>query len=91
MAVQVEDPVAVVHRRIDLRLFPHNCYWTGVLYFTGGAELNVRMRQAALDQSMTLSEYAVCDAAGAPLPVTCEEDVFRHLGMPFLQPCERSN
>ncbi len=107
---------AALHRRIDIRFFPKNCYWLGILYFTGPQELNVRMRQegttagplaciadaslyafppcwcfwwTALDKGMTLSEYCVCAPSGTPLVVNCEEDVFEHLGMPFMPPHER--
>jgi DNA polymerase/3'-5' exonuclease PolX len=40
---------------------------------------------------MHLSEYCVKSADGERLPVTCEEDVYRHLGMKYQQPHERTS
>jgi DNA polymerase/3'-5' exonuclease PolX len=85
-----ETPAVPVHRRIDVRFFPLNCYWTGVCYFTGDQHLNVELRRIALEKHMTLSEYCICNEEGKPLPVTCEEDIFRHLGVEFKLPCHRS-
>lgn len=48
-------------------------------------------RRVAIEKGMHLSEYCVKSADGERLPVTCEEDVYRHLGMKYQQPHERTS
>jgi DNA polymerase/3'-5' exonuclease PolX len=81
-----------IHRRIDIRYFPANCYWCGVLYFTGDSLLNQEMRRIAIEKDLKLSEYCLAtrEGTGPALLVACEKDVFDHLGMKFLEPSERN-
>eukprot|EP00301_Raphidiophrys_heterophryoidea_P026701 c9281_g1_i2.p1 GENE.c9281_g1_i2~~c9281_g1_i2.p1 ORF type:complete len:259 (+),score=70.02 c9281_g1_i2:576-1352(+) len=88
-------PEKPLHRRIDIRVFPYETYYTALLYFTGSDQLNKQMRIKAIEMGMHLSEYAICPMGetgvkGDPLPVTCEKDVFDYLDMPYLEPHQRS-
>lgn len=71
-------------------------YWCGVLYFTGSQFFNIELRQLAIEKQLHLSEYSLCkaDANGNPtkeeLPVTSEKDVFKHLGIPYVEPVDRN-
>ena len=85
-----EEPL---HRRIDIRYFPYNCYWCGVLYFTGDSFTNQEMRRVAIEKGMKLSEYCLATEGGdgPALPVNSEADVYAHLGLAYQTPAERSN
>jgi len=83
-----------LHRRIDIRCLPSDQFHFGTLYFTGSRELNVRMRQQALERGFTLSEYSLTRKGAATLgavgiAVTSERDIFQALGLDYLQPHER--
>ncbi|XP_037084109.1 DNA polymerase beta-like [Pollicipes pollicipes] len=84
-----------VHRRIDIRLVPHDQYFCAVLYFTGSDEFNRQMRAHALEQRFTLNEYTLrplgaTGTPGEPVPVTSEEEIFEYLQYPYRRPEERS-
>lgn len=76
-------------RRIDIRYFAQESYYTALLYFTGSGEFNRRMRSVALSMDYTLNEYRLSDDKGKSLKVTSEQDVFDYLNMEYLQPKER--
>merc|ERR1712126_755193 len=71
-----------VHRRLDIRLIPHNQYYCGVLYFTGSDMFNKAMRSWALEKGFTLNEYSLRQLVDGkpdpPLPVSSERDVFEY-------------
>ncbi len=84
-----------LHRRIDLRMIPHEDYWCGLLYFTGSDFFNKQMRKIALERGFTLSEYSISPVGetgvtGQPLEVNSEEDIFSILDMEFAPPEKRS-
>ena len=59
-------------RRMDVRMFTAQEWYYGLLYNTGSMELNVAMRQVAIDYGFTLSEYGLTrdgpvDNSSAPL------------------------
>ncbi|HEY1081325.1 MAG TPA: helix-hairpin-helix domain-containing protein, partial [Prosthecobacter sp.] len=64
-------------------------------YFTGSKEHNVVMRQRALDQGWSLNEYAFTPVEGKesrPIPpVHDEADIYRSLGLDFIEPELREN
>ncbi|KAK8769085.1 DNA polymerase beta-like [Amblyomma americanum] len=83
------------HRRIDIRVLPQDQFFCGLLYFTGSDLFNQSMRAHAIQQNMTLSEYALrpigCTGVpGEPLPVSSERDVFDWLGLPYWEPDKRN-
>jgi len=87
------------YRRIDFIVAPYNEWPLALLHFTGSAHLNRSMRLMAKKKNMSLSEHALRSDvlrqdgvkvnSGVIVPVFSEEDVFRHLGLDFLQPTER--
>src|SRR5262249_39290742 len=69
----------------DLRVVTDDVFPFAVLYLTGSKDHNVRLRQRAIEQGMSLNEYGL---SGAKKPVKCktEVDVYTALGLPFIQP-----
>ncbi|XP_003705358.1 DNA polymerase beta isoform X1 [Megachile rotundata] len=82
-------------RRLDIRLAPYDQYYCAVLYFTGSDLFNKNMRAHALEKNYTLNEYTLKrltpeGTPGKPEIITCEEDIFRILGLPYKEPKDRN-
>ena len=73
-------------RRIDIRFIPHDAYYPALLYFTGSAELNVKMRKIAKTMKLKLSEYGLSKEDGTRLPISTEHDFFKILKIEYLEP-----
>jgi len=73
-------------RRIDIRFVPYDSYYSALLYFTGSAELNRKMRQIAKSMKLKLSEYGLTKENGTRLPITSEYDFFKILKIEYLPP-----
>jgi DNA polymerase (family 10) len=80
----------------DLRVVPRECWGAALMYFTGSKDHNVRLRERAQKQGLTLNEYGLFPEDGAKTPpqsrgvkpVACasEEEIYARLGLPFLPP-----
>ncbi|XP_065071348.1 DNA polymerase lambda-like isoform X1 [Rhopilema esculentum] len=87
------------HRRLDIIVAPFSEWPCALVHFTGSGRLNRSMRQLAKTKNMSLSEHALREGVirqgeeklheGAIVPVFNEEDIFRHIGLDYLQPTER--
>ncbi|RLU17660.1 hypothetical protein DMN91_009896 [Ooceraea biroi] len=82
-------------RRLDIRLTFYDQYYCAILYFTGSDLFNQNMRAHALEKKYTLNEYALkCltteGRPGEAVKITCEEDVFKILGLPYKDPKDRN-
>jgi DNA polymerase (family 10) len=91
-----------VEKRIvqaDLRLVPEGSWGAALMYFTGSKEHNVRLRERALKQGVTLNEYGLFRVDDDPTPHqhragglagavagASEEEVYRALGLAFIPP-----
>lgn len=79
----------------DLRAVSSKEFPFALNYFTGSKEHNVVMRQRALDQGWSLNEYAftpVEGKAGPVIPAVHDEaDIYRALGMDYIEPELREN
>jgi hypothetical protein len=73
-------------RRMDIRFIPYESWWSALLYFTGSAELNKKMRQIAKTKNLKLSEYGLFKENGKALKITSERDVFDILEIEYLHP-----
>lgn len=73
-------------RRIDIRFVPHDVYPSAMLYFTGSAELNLKMRKIAKKYKLKLSEYGLTKEDGTRVHITSEYDVFKILKIEYLPP-----
>jgi DNA polymerase/3'-5' exonuclease PolX len=73
-------------RRIDIRFVPYDSYFSALLYFTGSAELNKKMRMIAKKMSLKLSEYGLFKEDGSKLKIKSEEDFFKKLDLDYIEP-----
>jgi DNA polymerase beta len=79
-------------RRIDIRFLTFDSYYSALLYFTGSAELNKRMRVIAKKKGYKLSEYGLekNNNQHIVIDINSEADIFKILEMEYLQPTERN-
>ncbi|AYV75915.1 MAG: DNA polymerase family X protein [Terrestrivirus sp.] len=73
-------------RRIDIRFMPYDSYYSAILYFTGSADLNRRMRRVADSLGYTLNEYGLFDENEKMIVVNSEKEIFEELGMDYISP-----
>ncbi len=84
------------HLQVDVRLLPRASYGAALQYFTGSKMHNVTLRQKAIRQGYTLSEYALARIAPEPgqnsiVAAATEEDIYNALGMDWIPPELREN
>jgi DNA polymerase lambda len=87
------------HRRLDLFVVPWAERGPALLHYTGSAMFNRSMRLVAQNKGMSLTEHALFSVAirdgkekvatGPPLYTPTEEDVFKHLELPYKPPEDR--
>src|SRR5690606_29404839 len=83
----------------DMRVVPAESWGAALMYFTGSKEHNVRLRERALKQHMTLNEYGLFpedpaerhegppQARGVkPVAGATEEEVYKALDLPYIPP-----
>lgn len=73
---------------VDIRFVTREQYGATLLYFTGPAELNIRMRQEAIAKGLKLNEYGLWKGKRCIASKT-EEEIFKALDMPYVKPEER--
>lgn len=72
--------------RTQLWVHPPARFGTALQYATGSKDHNVRLRELALKQGLSLSEHALTKEDGAEVLCASEEDVYTTLGLPFIHP-----
>jgi len=72
-------------RRIDIRFVPYESYYTELLYFTGSATLNKKMRYIAEKKQFKLNEYGLFNN-NIIFKVKSEKDIFDLLDMDYIAP-----
>ncbi len=78
-------------RRIDIRVFDYENYWTGILYFTGNKEFNVKIRNKALELGYSLNEYGLTrKSENSKIFLENEDQIFELLKIPYSSPFERN-
>jgi len=76
----------------DLRVVPPECWGAALQYFTGAKAHNIRTREIAVHHKLKLSEYGLFDVATGELIVSeTEEQVYHHLGLPWIPPTLRED
>ena len=73
-------------RRIDIRFISYDAYYPALLYFTGSAELNIKMRKIAKTMKLKLSEYGLTREDGTYVNINSEHDFFKILKIEYLPP-----
>ncbi len=78
--------------QVDVRLLPRASYGAALQYFTGSKHHNVTLRQRAIRQGLTLSEYALVRVEdGVTVAAETEEGIYRALGLNWIPPELREN
>jgi len=72
--------------RAQLWVHPPERFGTALQYATGSKDHNVRLRELALKQELSLSEHALTREDGTEILCATEEEVYRTLGLPWIPP-----
>ncbi|NJN55583.1 MAG: PHP domain-containing protein [Anaerolineae bacterium] len=78
--------------QVDLRVLPAARWGTLLSYFTGSKDHNVRLRELALKQGLSLNEHAFTPTDGRP-EILCatEEEIYQTLSLPYILPTLRED
>jgi DNA polymerase (family 10) len=72
---------------IDLRIVEPEAYGSLVHHFTGGQAHNIALRERAVKMGINISEYGLAkEGTGNYEPVATEEELYGHLGLPYIPP-----
>ncbi len=78
--------------QVDLRVIPLESWGAAMIYFTGSKPHNVRIREMAVRRGLKLNEYGLYVAdSGDLLAARSEEQVYEHLGLPYIEPTLRED
>ena len=78
--------------QVDLRILPAHRWGTLLSYFTGSKQHNVRLRELALKQGLSLNEHAFTPVEEGPKILCVEEEaVYETLGLPYIPPVLRED
>jgi DNA polymerase (family X) len=78
--------------RFDLRVVPPESYGNLLQHFTGSKDHNVALRELAVKQGLSVSEYGVQNVESGELFQTRDEaELYAHLGYQFIPPELREN
>jgi len=72
--------------RAQLWVHPPERFGTALQYATGSKDHNVRLRELALKQKLSLSDQAFTREDGSELLCSTEEEVYTTLGLPWIPP-----
>jgi DNA polymerase (family 10) len=71
---------------VQLWVHPPERFGTASLYATGSKDHNVRLREMALKKGLSLSDQAFLKPDGTEILCATEEEVYAHLGLPWIPP-----
>jgi DNA polymerase (family 10) len=78
--------------RFDLRVVPPEAYGNLLQHFTGSKHHNVALRERAVKDGLSVSEYGVQDVESGDLFTTRDEaELYEHLGYAYIPPELREN
>ncbi len=72
--------------RAQLWVHPPERWGTALQYATGSKDHNVRLRELALKQGLSLSDQAFARPDGSEILCATEEEVYQILGLPWIPP-----
>jgi DNA polymerase (family 10) len=72
--------------RAQLWVHPPERFGTALQYATGSKDHNVRLRELALKQGLSLSEHSLTKQDGSEILCATEAEVYDRLGLPFIPP-----
>lgn len=79
---------------VDLRIVPPESYGAALSYFTGSKDHNLALRELAMKRGWKLNEYGLFKQRGKGerrIAGKTEEEIYRRLGMDYIQPEMREN
>lgn len=76
--------------QVDLRVVPEVSYGAALLYFTGSKAHNVSLRTFAMKQGLKINEYGIFKD-NKRLASRSENDIYRVLKLPYIEPELREN
>ena len=77
--------------QVDLRCLEAPHWGTAMQYFTGSKSHNVKLRELAQKQGLSLNEYALTHADGSQILCAEEAEVYATLGLPYIPPTLRED
>jgi DNA polymerase (family 10) len=84
---ETKSSVEFTHElRAQLWAHPPERFGTALQYATGSKDHNVRLRELALKQGLSLSEHALTKQDGSEILCPTEEKVYSTLGLPWIPP-----
>jgi DNA polymerase (family 10) len=73
--------------RVDLRIAAPAAFGNLLQHFTGSAEHNVQLREDAVARGLSVSEHGITDTESGEVTLCAtEEEVYRHLGLDYIEP-----
>jgi len=75
----------------DLRIVTPEQRGAALQYFTGSKAHNIALRDRALERGWKLNEYGLFDADDRPIAGAAEQDIYKALGLAFIEPELREN
>jgi len=73
--------------QVDLRVVGDESFGAALAYFTGSKEHNIRLREMAVKKGLKINEYGIFrEKDNKKLGGKDENDVYRILGLPYIQP-----
>ena len=72
--------------RVQLWVHPQEHYGTALQYATGSKDHNIRLRELAIKQGLSLSEHALTREDGTEILAAIETEVYAALGLPWIPP-----
>lgn len=79
-----------VGHRIDIRIVNAEAYPFALMYFTGSQKFNILCRRRAIELGLTLNEYGLFTLDERRVFAASEADIFTILGMPYVEPVDRT-
>jgi len=76
------------HHRLDIEFLPKQEYPSGLLYFTGSKEFNIKIRSHAKKLGFVLNEHGLFKK-GNRVNIKTEEDLFKKLSLMYIPPENR--
>ena len=72
---------------VDLRIVEGDAYGNLLQHFTGSAEHNVELRERAVKAGLSVSEHGITETEGGAVERhQTEEEVYRRLGLAYIEP-----
>jgi len=77
--------------QVDLRVFNHNSFGSGLMHCTGSKPHNIWLRSIAKKKGMKLNEWGLFDSRERQIAGKTERGVYALLGFKFVKPERREN